>query len=473
MSLKQFVLKNYTRIECWILIFFLIRFIGITNPPLEISHNWRQTTGLMVARNFLEVDPSIFYARIDDNSGGTGIIGIEFPSMNYVYFLMAKIFGYTHWYGRLINLIVSSFGLFYFYKLLQQARFKERLAFYATLFLTVSIWFSFSRKMMPDTYCISLMFIGLFFGLKYLEEQKIRQLLLYTFFCSLAILSKIPAGIYLVVLAPFLLNAKYTIKSRFLLATLTLIPLALMFWWYFIWNPHVSATYGNWYNSGRQLLVGMNEIFSHPIETLDNFYFDAFFSFVTFGLFLVGLVLMFVDRQKSMIIAFFSVFIVFVVYIFKSGYFFYHHSYYIIPFVPVMALVAAYALLKIQQKWLFYLVFFFCMVESIANQQHDFFIKSAEKYKLTIEPIMNKLSKRNDLIVLNGNFNPQMIYLSHRKGWNCSDDQLLNPSYISGLSASKCKFVVIDKHASVDLNQLKLPFKKVFENDDFLIFSIH
>ena len=85
--------KYFNKIEFWIFIFFLIRLIGITNPPLEIGHNWRQVTGLMVSRNYLEVDPNILYPRIDDNNGSTGIIGMEFPSMNYTYFLISKIFG--------------------------------------------------------------------------------------------------------------------------------------------------------------------------------------------------------------------------------------------------------------------------------------------------------------------------------------------------------------------------------------------
>ena len=71
-----------SRIEFWIVLFFIIRLIGITNAPLEIAHNWRQVTGLMVARNFLEVDSAIFYPRIDDTQGGTGIIGMEFPLLN-------------------------------------------------------------------------------------------------------------------------------------------------------------------------------------------------------------------------------------------------------------------------------------------------------------------------------------------------------------------------------------------------------
>ncbi len=68
----------------------------------------------MPARNFLEVDANIFYPRIDIAGEKTGITGMEFPLLNYIIFLQAKIFGYAHWYGRLINLIVSSVRLFIF-----------------------------------------------------------------------------------------------------------------------------------------------------------------------------------------------------------------------------------------------------------------------------------------------------------------------------------------------------------------------
>lgn len=52
-------------IRFWILVFFLLRMYGIMNPPLEVVHNWRQTTVTMVARNFYETDPNILYPRID------------------------------------------------------------------------------------------------------------------------------------------------------------------------------------------------------------------------------------------------------------------------------------------------------------------------------------------------------------------------------------------------------------------------
>jgi hypothetical protein len=462
-------MKNYyNRIEFWIFIFFLIRLIGITNPPLEIGHNWRQVTGLMVARNYLEVDANIVYPRIDVNNGESGIIGMEFPSMNYLHFLISKVFGYSHWYGRLINLIVSSLGLFFFYKLICLSGFKERIAFISTIFLSASIWFTFSRKMMPDTYCISLMFIGLYYGLRFLKEKRFYQILLYIIICSLAILSKIPAGIYFIILLPFLLNKRFNIQNRAILAITTTIPMVLTYIWYFIWNPKLSREFGNWYNSGKPIKTGFVEIIENLDKTLDNFYFDSFSSYIVFFIFISGVVIMFLKRERRMIIAFLAPFLVFMVYMFKSGFYFYHHNYYIIPFVPVMAIVAGYAVSLIRKKWIFLTVLILGVGESIANQQHDLFIKKSEKYKMSIEQIMDKVSHRDDLILINGNSNPQLMYLSHRKGWNCSDEQMSDRKYINNIN-SNCKFIVINKHSQVDLNNLNLLFITVFENDDFLI----
>ncbi len=463
--------KIYGRIEFWIVLFFLIRLVGITNPPLEVTHNWRQVTGLMVARNFLEVDANILYPRIDDNNGNTGIIGMEFPSMSYIHFIVSKIFGYSHWYGRLINLIISSLGLFFFYRLIRLANFEERVAFFSTIFLSASIWFSFSRKMMPDTYCISIMFIGLYCGLKYLNEKRIYHIILYLTFSSLAILSKIPAGIYFVILLPLVFNRKFNIRQRIILLLSTLIPLVLTYVWYFRWNIQLANNFGNWYNLGKPIEVGFSETIQNLDNVFNNFYFHAFSSYIIFSLFVVGFILMFLKKEKKVIFAFFLPFLVFVIYIFKSGFYFYHHNYYIIPIVPAMAIVAGYALSLVKRKWIVVTILILAVGESIANQQHDFFIKKSEKYKMSLEYIMDKVSNRDDLILINGNGNPQMMYLSHRKGWNCSDKQLSDMAFINRIIDENCKFIVINKHSDVDLSALHLPFNRVFENDDFLIFN--
>ena len=88
---------------------------------------------------------------------------MEFPLLNYGIYLIADFFGYQHWYGRLLNLIVSSIVVWYFYRLVRD-HVSEKVALPSTLALLASSWLIFSRKMMPDTFCMALMLIALFPG---------------------------------------------------------------------------------------------------------------------------------------------------------------------------------------------------------------------------------------------------------------------------------------------------------------------
>ena len=463
--MKKFILHN--RIEFWIFLFLIIRLIGITNPPIERGHNWRQATGLMVARNYVEVDNNIFYPRVDDNKGETGIIGMEFPILNYLIYLVSVLFGYTHWYGRLINLVISSIGVYFFYKLIAKY-ISKKLAFFATFILLSSIWFTFSRKTMPDTFCISLIFVALYFGLEYLKNGNIKNLILYTFVGAIGILSKIPAGIYLSIFIIPILSKEIQLKRKIFFIFLSLSILALVFWWYFIWNTHFSSNYGNWYNSGKDISVGFHEIIQNPGITFKRFYFSAFQSYLFFSLFAVGLFFI-IKQKKHLILGLLSLILfIFIIYIFKSGFYFYHHNYYIIPFVPIMALIAAYPLSLIKNKKLLITILLLGIIEGIANQQQDFFINNKEKHKLELEQIADKFSDRDDLIAINGNGNPQQIYLSHRKGWNLSNNELNNQLLLDEIKSKGCRYLIVNKYKFTT----KLDKEIVFSNDAYCVYKL-
>ncbi|MBL7884379.1 MAG: glycosyltransferase family 39 protein, partial [Bacteroidia bacterium] len=193
-------------IRFWIILFFVLRLYGITDPPIEMAHNWRQAFTNIVARNFLEIDSSIFYPRAIIYGNNSGVVGTEFPLLNYLIFLVSKVFGYAHWYGRLINLIVSSIGIYYFY-LGVRGFVSKKLCFNATLVLICSIWLIFSRKSMPDTFSISLLMIGLYYGFLYFKNNNLSYLFIYGLFTSVGILCKIP-GLFLlgVFVAPIIRN---------------------------------------------------------------------------------------------------------------------------------------------------------------------------------------------------------------------------------------------------------------------------
>ena len=76
--------------------FFILRMYGITNAPLEVGHNWRQSLTNMIARNFIQIDNNILYPRIDVDGNKSGIMATEFPLFNYLIYLVCFFMAITN-----------------------------------------------------------------------------------------------------------------------------------------------------------------------------------------------------------------------------------------------------------------------------------------------------------------------------------------------------------------------------------------
>lgn len=466
--MNKTTLKNLiTDIRFWIIFFFLIRLIGITNAPLEITHNWRQALTNMMGRNFLEIDHHILYPRIDMAGNKTGILGSEFPLFSYLIYLVSAVFDYSHWYGRLINLIVSSLGLFYFFKLIRDL-FNQRIAFNATIVLSVSIWFAYSRKIMPDTFSVALMIIGLHYALQYILSGKYKHLIWFFLFSTIGMLAKIPALSLLSILGVVLYDKKVTIKRKANVLTVAAISFLFAVLWYFVWVPYLLKTYGFQLYFPKTLMEGINEIKPYIPELLDRFYFSSLQSYVAFLAFLAGL--FFFIKKESQIAKLGLVIVLFVfgVFIIKTGNIFPLHNYYVIPFTPVMALMAGYFLSKIPVKYQ-YIVLVLIAVESIANQQHDFFIRESQKYKLNLENILNEQNPEKELIIINGGSSPQDMYFAHQKGWSVENELVQNKSKIDSLYQLGARYIVLDR-ARLDQNLSEEEL--IYSDEHYFVFKI-
>lgn len=441
-----FALPLFKDIRFWIVFFFLIRMYGITNPPLEVAHNWRQTTGTMVTRNFYEGSSNILYPRIDFAGEKTGITGMEFPVLNYIDYLVSEVFGYQHWYGRLINLIVSSFGIWFFFRLLKRY-FTQETAFNASIILLASIWFAYSRKIMPDTFAASLVIIGFYYAACFFEDQKRRWLniMLFALFTLLGVLAKLPAGFLLVLYVLFIFNRQISIHLKIVFFITSGIILAPIAWWYFSWVPYLVEKYQFWhFFMGKSISIGAKELVDNLGDGLKHFY-DSALKFIGFGLFLIGLFFAFKKRNKLLLRILGLGFAAFLVIALKAGFTFTHHSYYIIPFVPIMALVAGYGVAGFQKNMVQIILLSAIMLEGTLNQLHDFRLKEHELAFVKLESSLDQVSKRSDLIVVNTIDNPTPIYFAHRKGWVASNDELLNSSFRKDLQQKGCKYIVVLK----------------------------
>ncbi len=462
--------KIFGKIEFWLIFFFLLRFYGITNPPLEAGHNWRQSDVLMAARNFYETDSNIFFPRNDISEGKNGITGMEFPLMNYLIYLVSLIFGYNNWYGRLINLTFSLFGTFYFYLLIRDY-INKKTAFYSTILLCCSLWFAHARKTIPDIFAVSLVIAGLYHGLCYLTRNKsFYHLLIYLFLSLFGILSKISTGYLLVI--PFILffNKNYQKDRKVFMILCIVIIVMLVYAWYFIWVPHLIVTYGiQRFFMGVSFIAGFEGLIHNITETLKKFY-ETAMMYSGFALFLTGIYFVIIRKNKLLGIICSACFITFSLFIIKTGQNFSIHSYYILVFVPVMAMIAGYGISEINKNYIRNLIVIIICMENILNQQHDFYIKKNILEVIRLESDLDKFSCRSELIAINSDGNPTPMYMAHRKGWVPSNYDLEQKKFISEIRQKGCKYLVIFKRSfGSDEN---LEYLKLFENSMYKIYKL-
>lgn len=458
-------------IRFWILLFFLIRLTGIINPPLEVTHNWRQTTVLMVARNFYETDPNILYPRVDFAGNKSGITGMEFPLLNYLHYIFCLVFGYSHWYGRLINLTVSSLGVLFFNKIVRRY-FNGETAFYASLVLLSSIWFSYSRKIMPDTFSMSLVLVGFYFGARFLdtERNRLTSLFLYFVFMLTGIISKLPSGYILILFLLFLSDRKITGKLKISFIAVSVMLLIPVYWWYFYWVPNLVERFGFWhFFMGTTIAEGARELGNRMNDTLANFY-DTALKFVGFAFFLFGAgTSIFLKNKRLLLVLLLSV-LTYTVVVLKGGTTFALHAYYIVPFVPVMALFCGYGISKSGPDKVKIFFVTIIILEGVLNQKHDFFLKTNERKIASLEVYMDRFTRRGDLIVVNSGDYPTALYFSHRKGWLATNEQLHDDRFMKDLRLKGCRYALIMKQLfGSDTN---LNYQVVFTNDYFSLYRL-
>lgn len=467
--LKNITLKNlFSDIRFWIIFFFILRLFNI-NYPIFDSHHWRQADGYAIARNFLETDANIFYPRINHAGELSGIMGSEFPIMNYIVFLLYKIFGVDWWQGRLLNLIISSVGCFYFYKIIFKF-INKTLAFNATFILLVSIWFAHSRKFMPDVFSTSLVIISVYYGISFLKDKKsYLTLLLYSVLLSLGLLSKLPAFVMLSLLTPFIFDNSINNKRKIQVISLSIISLIPVVWWYFYWAPYLTKAFGfNYFFMGENISVGIQYLISEWGNLLKKFYTDAFF-FIAFFFYLIGIFLLIYKHNFKLLLIFISASILQIMLMLKGGKSFVHHSYYIIPFVPVMALFSAYGLSIIKSNQFKILLLSAIAIEGILNQQHDFRKKPHQEYQLELSKITDLFSSTTDLIAINGDTDPTLLYFAHRKGWTINSADLKNQTKLNDLYFKGCQLIIWDKHRATAPKEL-IHFKPTLNNKNFKVF---
>jgi hypothetical protein len=255
------------------------------------------------------------------------------------------------------------------------------------------------------------------------------------------------------------------IKTGLILAGLTVTALTAL--WYFFWVPHLVNTYKNRLYFPVSIYQGISELINNLPETLERFYFSSLHSFVALACFLSGLYLLIRKGPVLLIWVFSLLTLLFAGFMIKAGRMFSIHDYYIIPYTPLMALVAGYALSSIKPLAR-NVVLVIIVLEGIANQHQDFLIKKSERYKLDLEIIADKVSNRDDLIIINIDGNPQELYFAHRKGWNIPGERLGKEGVLEEFTDRGAKYLFFNRSRG----NPSLGYSVVYEDQHYVVYDL-
>ena len=166
---------------------FVVRLIQIDQPFID-PWSWRQSDVAAIARNFFENGFHFSRPQIDWAGNERGYVGTEFPLLPFAAALSYRSAGVQEWIGRLQGVLFFVAALPFFFLLVRRV-FGEIAAIWATFFYAFApLSIVASRAFMPDIPSLSLAIAGMYFFLRWVEEERFRWLISSAVLVSLALL---------------------------------------------------------------------------------------------------------------------------------------------------------------------------------------------------------------------------------------------------------------------------------------------
>ncbi|MCX7611740.1 MAG: glycosyltransferase family 39 protein [Ignavibacterium sp.] len=480
-------------------IFFVILTIAILvrlyhiDFPIAGWHSWRQADTAAIARNYFENGFRFFYPQIDWGGNSKGFVETEFPIYPFIVSILYSIFGLHEGLGRFVSVLFSLFTIYGLY-LLTMKYFSETIALWSVfIYSIIPLNIYYSRTFMPESTLLMCSVWGVYFFSQWLDLEKTKYFYFSAFFISLAILVKLPTlyiGLPLLYLA-LLKFGKTTFKNKMLFLYVFIVLLPVVAWYYHAHQLYIryGHSFGIWdFGKGKwgnfELLLTLkfyNDIFFKSIA-------ERHFTYAGFIPFIIGIFLPRNNLKERLFDFWLIAVVVYFLIVAKGNQI---HEYYQLPFVlPGVVYIgkvyAKYVDIKslsssfLKNRFLFTLLSL-CLVGTIllSYLRYDRFMKGENynSYIFRLAEVVQKTSKTSDLII-SANENPLILYLCHRKGWRCSIDQL-NIGYLNYMTNGGAKYLIVEKvetntpDKQKKVNEWKIKYKIVYDDDDFMIFSLN
>ena len=392
-----------------------LRLYKIEIPLLEFYPS-RQIQTAEIARNFYREGMSILSPAVHYLGPGPGTFLVEFPLYNYIVASIYQITGgINEVWGRLFSILGWIISCYFLLKIAKKyvGNFAANISlfFYSLSPLSILV----SRSFQPDQWMLTFSLGSIFYLLG-------RHVFLSALLASLAILTKIPAALFTLIPAVYLLwldrKRSYLIYGYLLISTLPSI-----LWYLYVINVNKG---GILFGSTRIEGWFGFEVFLNPKYWSTIFGFEMNLVILPIGmiLFTAGLFTKLKPSQRFFYIWLAS--IVFYFLIFNK-----HnmtHEYYHLPFLPIAAIFIGIVSGKIMDNLkntilpkrflllIFSILVFILMLPPTLQRAY----KPIDRFKNV--PLAAKIIQENtnseDLIIGSMDAGPTLVYYSSRSGWS-------------------------------------------------------
>ncbi len=456
-------------------------------------HSWRQSDTASIAKNFYYNGYNILYPQINWGGDSKGFVESEFQLYPFIVSLLYYLFGVNDMWGRLLSVIFSLFTVYGLYLLVRKT-ISERVAFWsAFLYAIIPLNIFYSRAFMPESMMLMCIVFGIYFFVKWIEDEKWKSLIYSALFISISILLKIPT-LYIGLPLVYLAFGKYRFKifsdyRLWIYSALVLIPVIL---WY--WHAHnlflqTGLSFGIWG-------FGVDKWGNFKLLISPEFYNTVFFKSITerhltwagFIPFIAGL---FIKREgkheKLFDYWLISVLIYFLIVAGGNK----THEYYQLPFIlpavvfagkafvrylPLNNIASSFSMHKIRFAFFALCLVLIGVVSSIRITVLTRGEYSGSPVFVMVDDI-KRTSNRDDLIITLCDGNPVYLYLADRKGWYVTESSF-KISEIEKLKKRGAKYIAGEKSFIKSKNELDVlknmesDYKTISDNEKYFLIKL-
>ncbi len=463
-------------------------------PPRSI-HVWRQTLTLSMARNFVEEGMQILEPKVDRRMDTKGITGSQFLSYEWLLALLYKIFGIHENISRWFSLALYLLAIIGFYRWLQSIALNETTAFAGSFLLAFSPeLFYHGINAMPDILAMACSIWGMYFFFKFrTNQQSYLALVASLLLISLAGLTKLQylaAGIpVFVVFIQDILKKKYSGKSIFIALITGLIGVTACVSWYiyarYLINQSGLQDVGIVFHPETDLIKGLGILKQNLVSDLP----ELLLGYSSFILFTAGVYVFFKKniRQhvlfKPILVWTIALIVYHLIELGQMGV----HQYYMLPYFPLLFLVAAlgFSYLKEKLKWVAILLLLLSPIFASIRIIPARWAKGQEGIKASFyEPktraALENLIGNKELIVtgpdVSGCIN---FYFLHKKGF-CFDKpgdafalQWNGKTFIEDAIERGAKYAYVTDNAEMkDTRWTPFIKKEIFRNEEVMVVAL-